>query len=191
MSVPPEYFDDLYGDDPDPWGFESRWYERRKYALTVAALPAERYRTAFEPGCSIGVLTEMLAARVDDLVAWEPHPEAAARAAARTAGLAGVTVEELAIPDRWPDSTFDLIVVSEVGYYFDDEGLGRLVERVDASLAPHGDLVAVHWDGATDYPQTADQVHAALAGVGDVDPRVHHRDDGFRLDVWQRGRASE
>lgn len=37
----------------DPWDFESRWYEQRKYALSAAMLPKPRYRRAFEPGCSI------------------------------------------------------------------------------------------------------------------------------------------
>jgi hypothetical protein len=38
------YFDDRFAGDPDPWGFDRRWYERRKHTLTVAALPAPRYR---------------------------------------------------------------------------------------------------------------------------------------------------
>ena len=56
MTVRASYFDGMYADSPDPWGFTSRWYEGRKYAITVAMLPKARYREAFEPGCSIGVL---------------------------------------------------------------------------------------------------------------------------------------
>ena len=63
------YFDGQYAATPDPWGFTSRWYERRKQAISVAMLPAERYRSGFEPGCSIGVLTSMLAARCGTLLA--------------------------------------------------------------------------------------------------------------------------
>jgi hypothetical protein len=51
MSMDRAYFDEIYRSDPDPWKFESSWYEERKYALTVAALPERRYRSAFEPGC--------------------------------------------------------------------------------------------------------------------------------------------
>jgi trans-aconitate methyltransferase len=58
----------LYRQHPDPWGYTSSWYEQRKYAITVACLPRRRYRRAFEPGCSIGVLTELLAARTDALI---------------------------------------------------------------------------------------------------------------------------
>ena len=55
----------MYSAADDPWGFEERWYERRKYAISLAQLPAERYHRAFEPGCSIGVFTRLLAQRCD------------------------------------------------------------------------------------------------------------------------------
>ena len=41
----------MYAESDDPWGFTSRWYERRKYAITLAMLPHEHYPDAFEPGC--------------------------------------------------------------------------------------------------------------------------------------------
>jgi hypothetical protein len=41
------YFDALYQAAADPWGFEERWYEQRKYAISLAQLPAGRYRSAF------------------------------------------------------------------------------------------------------------------------------------------------
>ena len=61
MSLQPAYFDDMYAESPDPWGFRTRWYEERKFALTMAALPRRRYRRVFEPGCSVGMLTRLLA----------------------------------------------------------------------------------------------------------------------------------
>ena len=33
------YFDEMYQCDPDPWQFESSWYEQRKYALTSGCTP--------------------------------------------------------------------------------------------------------------------------------------------------------
>jgi hypothetical protein len=61
MSVPASYSDEQYAPGRDPWGFEGRWYERRKYACTMAALSRECSERAFEPGCSVGVLSELLA----------------------------------------------------------------------------------------------------------------------------------
>ena len=52
-------------------GTADRWYERRKYAITMAMLPLPRYRHAYEPGCSVGVLTELLAARCDHVTATD------------------------------------------------------------------------------------------------------------------------
>ena len=63
MTLDPGYFRDCYAASADPWGLAERWYEARKYALSLALLPAERYSAAFEPGCSIGVLSAQLAAR--------------------------------------------------------------------------------------------------------------------------------
>lgn len=57
MSTPPAYFEAMYAGAVDPWDLAGRWYEQRKYALTLASLPRPRYRAAFEPGCSVGVLT--------------------------------------------------------------------------------------------------------------------------------------
>jgi hypothetical protein len=37
IRLPVEYFARKYATDADPWGFASRWYEARKYALTLAA----------------------------------------------------------------------------------------------------------------------------------------------------------
>ena len=50
------YFEEMYRDSDDPWEFGTSPYEQRKYAVTVASLPRSRYRSAYEPGCSIGVL---------------------------------------------------------------------------------------------------------------------------------------
>jgi methylase of polypeptide subunit release factors len=53
----------MYASSADPWELGSRWYEQRKYAITLALLPRQRYRHAFEPGCSVGVLTALLTQR--------------------------------------------------------------------------------------------------------------------------------
>jgi len=62
-----EYFEDLYGQSPDPWGFETSPYERKKYEHTLDVLQGQRYRRALEVGCSIGVFTAMLAPLCDEL----------------------------------------------------------------------------------------------------------------------------
>ena len=124
------YFTDMYASGPDPWGFESRWYEHRKYLLTVAALPDPRYAAAFEPGCSVGVLTSRLAGRCERLLATDIVPAALERAADRLRDADNVTLELRAVPEDWPPGPFDLVVLSEIAYYFDAPTLNGLVRSV-------------------------------------------------------------
>ena len=102
MTIPvtmrPAYFDAMYQAAADPWGFEDRWYEQRKYAVSLALLPAVRYRSAFEPGCSIGVLTRMLAGRCDAVLSCDVAAAAVRAAARRTADLPQVRVEQRELP---------------------------------------------------------------------------------------------
>jgi trans-aconitate methyltransferase len=181
----PEYFERLYQADEDPWGLASRWYEQRKYHLTVASLPAERYRSGFEPGCSIGALTERLAPRCDQLLAIDHVAATVATAARRLAPFSHVQLEQRTIPDDWPPGPFDLLMLSEVCYYFDADELRGLVERAQQSLEANATVVAVHWTGPTDYPLTAAQAHQILAATSTFEQAAHHVDEQFLLDVWR------
>ncbi len=185
-STDRSYFDEIYADDPDPWGFESRWYEQRKYALTVAALPEPFYHSGFEPGCSVGVLTSLLAPRCERLLATEVVPSALARVVDRMSGVEHVVFEHRAIPESWPTGSFDLIVLSEIAYYFDAATLTDIVGNVVRSTVAGASVVAVHWRGETDYPLTGDEAHKILDGSGDLDLLVHHLEEDFVLDVWRR-----
>ena len=87
------YFDAMYQAAPDPWCFEDRWYERRKYAISLAQIPDRRYRSAFEPGCSVAVLAAMLARRCDRLLSCHVAAAAVRAAARRTRDLPHVLIE--------------------------------------------------------------------------------------------------
>src|ERR1700674_5851731 len=60
-SFNPDYFERLYAIEADPWRFASSNYERAKYKATLDTLKDDRYEAVFEVGCSIGILTRMLA----------------------------------------------------------------------------------------------------------------------------------
>lgn len=183
--TPPSYFERLYAQSDDPWGFETSWYERRKYALTLATLPDERYRSAFEPGCSLGVLTEGLAGRCDQVLAADHTPAAVEAARRRLAHLPQVRVEQRSVPEEWPPGPFDLLVLSELGYYFDGPELDGLMQRAVGSLETSGAVIAVHWRGETDYPLRAEETHVRIAATKGLTPLVHHEDAAFVLDVWR------
>ena len=187
MTLPVDYFDAIYRAARDPWGFEDRWYERRKYAVSLAQLPAERYRGAFEPGCSIGVLTRLLAGRCDTLLACDVAAAAVRAAGRRTRDLPGVRVEEREIPGQWPPDRFDLIVFSEILYYFGDHDLEQVLNNAAGALEPGGTLLAVHWrHPVAGYPRSGDDVHGMLAAQPGLGRLVRHAEPDFLAEVYLR-----
>jgi SAM-dependent methyltransferase len=185
--VPIEPFERRYQEDPDPWRFASSPYEQRRYDLTVAALLRPRYERAFEPGCAIGELTRRLAARCALVQAMDAAPTAVAAARARCRELPNVFVAEGELPRDWPAGRFDLVVLSEIGYYFTVPVLEALRERALDSLTAGGTLVAVHWRGVSpDHLLAGDDVHGCLRATARARPAGHYEDDGFLLDLWER-----
>ena len=188
QTLRPEYFDALYTADPDPWNFGTSPYERRKYTLTLNAMPKPRYRSALEVGCSIGVLTRSLASRCDAVVAIDAAQRPLVEAKRRCADLPAVRFEHMFVPEQWPDGGFDLILLSEVVYYLNPEDVGRLAARVTHLLAKGGSVIMVHWTGSTNYPLSGDDAAAIFIeqmGSTCVVERADRYAE-FRLDVLSR-----
>ena len=160
----PDYFEELYAADPDPWRFETSAYERAKYDATITALPPGSIATALEVGCSIGVLTERLARRCDRLLAVDVSIAALAQARERLDHADHVTLERRELPEDMPPGRFELIACSEVLYYLDDDAFASMLDAIELALAPGGSLLAVHWRHPTErYPLLGDEVHERLA----------------------------
>jgi predicted TPR repeat methyltransferase len=184
MSVDPATFERMYREEEDPWGFATSDYERAKYDRTIAALGARRFRRGLELGCSIGVLTERLAARCDELVGLDTSPTAVARARER---VPGAELRVATLPDELPAGPFDLVVASEVLYYFAPEPLAGLLDAVEAALEPGGRLLAVHWLPRTrTYPLLGDQVHEILRARPALRLLHEERHERYRLDLFER-----
>ena len=193
MSVPAggrleqAYFDDLYRLDPDPWDFATSGYEHEKYADTLAALGERRFDRALEVGCSIGVFTEVLAGRCRELVAVDVSSAAVESARRRTESLRHVHVHRASLPEQMPQGSFDLIVCSEVLYYWDADLLERGLDSLVAGMAPGGVLLAVHWTEPTrGYPLQGGEVHRILAARRDLRPVDGHDGSHYRLDLFAR-----
>ncbi len=186
-SLSTEYFDDLYQQNEDPWDFETSAYERDKYAATLAALPRERYQNAFEIGCSIGVLTQQLATRCERLLAVDGSEVPLKQARQRLSGQSHVQLAQMRVPDTFPDDSFDLILVSEVGYYWSWDDLAKSQQHILRTLQPGGHLLLVHWIQPTNYPLTGDEVHDAFGTLDtQLEHQEHQRTDRYRLDRWER-----
>ncbi|MEU8895773.1 SAM-dependent methyltransferase [Nocardia sp. NPDC048505] len=186
MTLPSSYFEDMYAAAADPWSFTTRWYERRKRALTMAALPNPRYRSAFEPGCSIGTLTEQLVTRCDRVLASDPIAKALDAAAVRLdADRDRVELRRWSLGDDWPAARFDLIVFSEVCYYLDADTLRTVTQQAVAHLEPGGTLLVVHWrHPVPDYPLTGDEVHDIVSADPGLVRMSAYQDEDMRLEVF-------
>jgi SAM-dependent methyltransferase len=187
-GLPDETLERLHQREQDPWGVESRWYERRKRQLVLSMLPGERFRHALELGCSIGALAEDLAKRCDRLLAVDSSPSALAAASRRLAGLPGAAVALLDIPYEWPYSDgFDLVVVSEVGYFLSPLALEELVRRVAESLTDDGVLVLCHWRHPIEgWVLDAAQVHAGFERGGLAAAGARYVDRDVEICVFTR-----
>ncbi len=187
-TLAPDYFERLYAESADPWDFEASAYEAEKYAATLAALPHDRYGSVLELGCSIGVLTEQLAPRCGKLLAVDVSEVALEQARRRCADLPQVTFMRCDLAQEFPDGRFDLILVSEVGYYFAQRDLEALRARIAQALLPGGQLLLVHYTGETNYPLTADQVHQAFlaAQLEGWMRLVEQRSERYRLDLLEK-----
>lgn len=187
-SLDARWFDDFYrrnGDDP--WGFESRWYERRKRAVLMATLPTAELGDVFEIGCSTGMLTRELADRARHVIAMDAAAAALQTARARLGDGARVSLRRGSVPADWPEGRFDTIVLSEVGYYLSPSDLQRTIALIEGSLADDGRLVACHWrHPVAAYPQAGDDVHEALHRVAAWDAIVRHEERDFVLEVFAR-----
>jgi SAM-dependent methyltransferase len=182
-----ESFERRYRDDPDPWDFAGSPYEQARYDAIVDALGRARYRRAYEPGCSVGVLTERLARRCDHVRALDVSATAVGAARRRCASSPHVQIEVGSVMDP-PGGRYDLVVFSELGYYFDTAALDGLIAELGRAVSPGGELVACHWLGeSADHRLAGDEVHQRLhRGLGARFAPVHHvRTPGFVLDGWQ------
>jgi SAM-dependent methyltransferase len=189
MTLPQSYFEDMYRRSADPWGFHDRWYEQRKRDITIASLPDRRYHRGFEAGCSIGLVTRELADRCHWLLAVDASDAAVQEAARAVDGFSHVLVEQRMLPEQWPvGERFDLVVLSEVGYYFDASDLSALLDLAVGSLAPAGVLLSCHWrHPVADYPLPGDAVHETIAGRPELVRSVRHEEADFLLDVFTMG----
>lgn len=178
------YFDQMYAANPDPWDFAGRWYENRKRAITMASLPRPRFRRAFEPGCSIGLLSELLADRCDELITADISDAAVRSARTRLADRKSVDVQLLQVPEQWPDGWFDLIVVSEIAYYCNESGAELLGRKAAASLTGDGVLVLCHWlHPVADYPLAGDFAQRAVRDASGLRCLGCHEEEDFRLEL--------
>lgn len=184
-----EFFERLYTSQVDPWSVLTSAYEREKFQATLQALAQPRYRHALELGCSIGGLTRHLAGRCDALTAVDTSAMALRRAR-ELCPQANISFVQAHLPDGDWDGPFDLVVLSEVLYYFSIPALVRLADRLSKVITPETEFVVVHWTGETDYPLSGDRATELFQCLMRAELRSRTRHPKYRLESWLTGKAS-
>ena len=182
-------FERRYLADPDPWGYESSAYERTKYRHTLAVLPEGPVGEALELGCSNGAFTALLAPRCESLLAIDFSAAAVRLARSRTAEQPNVVVEERDLRAGLPAGSFDLVICSELLYYWTREQVAAFCVAVARALRPGGSLIAVHWRGVDPLaPLDGEGVHRLLGEhlAGRLVRTYSERQPGYLLDRWER-----
>ncbi|MDT5345176.1 MAG: hypothetical protein QOE52_4360 [Mycobacterium sp.] len=178
----------MYSQSGDPWELGTRWYEQRKYAITLAMLPKDRYAHAFEPGCSVGVLTALLTQRCGRVTATDVAAAALANAERRlrdSGRCDQVTLLRQSVDEPWPPDPFDLLVLSEIGYYLPPDALRGILDRQCPRLAVGATVIAAHWrHPVDDYLMSGDQVNEVVAATTGLHLIGSYRDADVAIDVF-------
>lgn len=180
-------FERRYQDKADPWDFATSSYELGRYETLLNSLSATKYGCVYEPGCSVGVLTQHLAKIAGRVIATDFAPSAVEQAKARCAGLHNVEIEVGDVSRYRLVAAPDLIVFSEIGYYFPASELRHVANFLAEQLASQGELLAAHWLGrSNDHVLHGHAVHEQLLAVLPLTWVHGSCHEEFRIDCWRK-----
>lgn len=129
----------------DPYGLDSSDYEREKFDRVTRALGFKpRFESVLEIGCGEGKLTARLAPKADRILAVDISDLAIGRARKSLRGMDHVVIERRDIFSDAPSDTYELVVCSEVLFYFEPDQLPGVVEKVKERVRPGGYCLLVH-----------------------------------------------
>jgi chemotaxis methyl-accepting protein methylase len=107
-------------------------------------------------------------------------------ASERLSGREHVVVERSTLPEEMPEGPFDLIVASEILYYYTREQMLATLQVFERELARGGVLLAVHWRRETrTYPLQGDEVHELLLEHTRLHNEVTIYEPDYRLDLFE------
>ena len=170
----------IYDVGDDPWRFRTSDYEAAKFAATFDALPRAHYRSGLELGCGNGELARRISLKCDDYIGLDAV-EVALRAA-RTAVPTATFVKGF-LPCPLPHGNHDLIVLSEILYFLDADGIDWLADELDTHH-PQADIICVTWRGPSGNPLEGEAALALyLAATEGRTARTVRLTQDYRIDV--------
>lgn len=135
-------FEEIYaGSTKDAWAYENGEFARRRFQFVLEMLPESRVASALEVGCAEGHFTKELAGRVDQLLACDISKIAIERAQQFCKDVRNVRYATLDVRNGLPGGEFDLILFSDVLYYFSKKEALRVIDDSAKRLSPGGFLL--------------------------------------------------
>lgn len=179
------YFDEKYKNNPDPWQFASSTYELDRYEHIYKALSHKQYNLIFEAGCSIGILTKKLSTLASFVTAIDISPTAVSIANQYCSQLNNVSIHCASLTDIHLDKKTDLLILSEIGYYFFAHEWKEIVMNLLSHCAPKTTILASHWLGfSAEHVLSGDEVHNIIQSVDGLHCEYKERNPLFRLERW-------
>lgn len=171
------------GATDDPWHLDDSPYERRRLELVLACLGRPRYARVIEIGCATGQLSVQLAERADLVVAVDAS--AKALEVARRNRAPNIRWVLGAVPQDFPATEADVVILSEIGYFLDGPDLLATVRAARRALRPGGEIVVANWRRPTErIPLDGPAVQAQVADIIDLPLRARYQDTDLVIEVW-------
>ena len=152
------FFELKYRDRVDPWSARTA-NDADIYGPMMEWLQRARakYRHALDVGCGEGLFTARLARIAERVTGVDVSQTAIARAQSIAPGNVEFDVMDLIgqdMPESKPDAGFDLIVCSQVLYYYSPEQLGDVLPRLSSMLSADGLLLIANNSTGSRYDLT-------------------------------------
>jgi len=162
-----------------------------KYDLALALAGEGPFISALEIGCGEGLFTHRLAPRCSELLAVDIAASAVARARERCSNLPNVACAPARLPAEYPEGPFDLVVASDVLYFWTPADLKAAIPTIEASLAPGGRVVALHYSEDVHAVSNGHGVHDTLAdrfALNHTHSEIREIGLGrtYRIDAWEK-----
>jgi SAM-dependent methyltransferase len=186
------FFEDMYRAGAEPWSYSERAVETLRHERVAALVGSLAPRRVLDLGCSLGLMTERLAALPAELWATDLSPTAVARARERLAaraprgdGARFVAGSALRLPVA--DASFDLILASDGlnGWELSRDDRAAALREIHRALEPGGHAVLTDHMRPNRFAGFVDEVRASPLRV----VRVTYLYDRpcYQFEGWLKG----
>lgn len=121
-------FDPVYGAAADDaWNYSKNPFEKARFDIVTRTLSDVPTTKVLEVGCAEGHLTRRMAGHASDLLACDIVNEAIDRARTNCRDLRNVRFLRMDVRTGWPGEMFDLLVYSDVLYFFSKKEVRQVI----------------------------------------------------------------